>query len=1078
MLSWIISTSMHLRGLAIGLAVCLTVLGIYQLQKMPRDVFPEFEVPVVEIQTEALGLSAEEVRNLVTLNIEELLSGVPWVTSMSSESITGLSSIKLTFERGTDLLEARQMISERLTLAYALPNISEPPHVLQPKSTTSRFMMIGISSDQIEPTELSTLTQWTIKPRLLGVTGVSNVAVWGMRPRELQVQLEPERLRDARLIQEDIFRAAGNSLWVTPLSFLRGSSPGTGGFIDNHNQRLGVHHQMPIFQPEDLAKVALSPKHLLMTGKQMTLGEVAEVTYDHAPMIGDAIVNGGEAGLLLVLDKLPSANTLQVTKSVEQALADLRLGFPGVTFDAKIFKLSSYIETSLSNLVTAITIASILIALTIALYLYSWRAALISLLAIPVSIVTALLIMQAMGATLNTLLLTGLVVALAVVIGDSIHDVDRLLKHIKSNEPSQKTQSVLSLIYQSILNTKGTAIFATLAMLIAATPIFFLGGLAGEFLKPFATTYIVAVIASFVVGTVLTPALSVMLLSHSYPVPTARAPWAKWKSLYESSLSTILKAPGVAVAVGGCLIAAGLATAFILDQSLLPDFKEQNVVVNWRTAPGTSLQETSRIVGRASRELRSIEGVNAVDAHIGRAVSGDQVVGINEAQIWINIDAEAPYEQTLESIRNTINGYPGVDADMEMYLRDTVSTVITGSDNPVVVRIYGHDYDQLEQKAKEVEQALANVDVLTNIRTIGQTKEPQVSVKVDLDAAAKANVKPGEVRRSAATIFSGLNVGFIFEEQKLFNVTVWSPPEARNSIKDLENILVEKSDRHHVRLGDVASVNIVETPTIIRHERISPFIDVVAQPTNVLVGVGEINRSIREQLDQIQFPLEYHPQVLGEYAERQGVSQKVFGLAAASIIGIFLLLQACFHSWRLAAIAFASVPSAIAGGLVMIAIFDGGIISIGSIIGLMALLGISTRFNIFQISSYQKLKLLGIYSTDEVIKKSSVEGANSVIASSLAILVSMIPFVILGNKAGLEIIEPATVVIFGGILTSSGVTLFILPAIYAMLGSNIAPADELNLDFIGSESMESYRSTMDMKNKDLPSESKSKEELI
>jgi Cu/Ag efflux pump CusA len=306
MFRWIIGSSLQFRYLVLGIAATLVVFGTLQVKKMPVDVFPEFAPPVVHVQTEALGLSAEEVESLITLNLEELLSGVPWLKSIRSESVSGLSSIMLIFDRGTDIMKARQMIQERLTLAYTLPNVAKPPVILQPLSATSRFMMIGITSDKVEPTELSMLARWTIKPKLLGVTGVANVAIWGQRLRQLHVQIDPNRLYDARVMQGDIIAAAGDALWVSPLSFLKGSSPGTGGWIDNRNQRLGIQHSMPIEAPEDMAKVAVTPLHLMLTGKLMSLGDVTEQSFSHPPLIGDAVVKNGN-GLMLVIEKFPSA---------------------------------------------------------------------------------------------------------------------------------------------------------------------------------------------------------------------------------------------------------------------------------------------------------------------------------------------------------------------------------------------------------------------------------------------------------------------------------------------------------------------------------------------------------------------------------------------------------------------------------------------------------------------------------------------------------------------------------------------------------------------------------------------------
>src|SRR2546427_1234543 len=412
MFRWMIASSLQFRLVMLGIAAALIAFGTERLYRMPVDVFPEFAAPVVEVQTEAIGLSATEVESLITLNMEELRSGVPWLESIRSKSVTGLSSIVMTFKRGTDIVKARQMIQERLTLAYTLPNVATPPVILQPMPATSRFMMVGISSDKVEPTELSVLARWTIKPKLLGVPGVANVAIWGQRLRQLQVHIDPQRLRDARLLQDDVIAAAGDALWVSPLSFLKGSSPGTGGWIDNPNQRLGVQHTMPIEAPEDMAKVPVSPLHLLMTGKLMSLGEVTEVTFAHPPLIGDAVVKNG-AGLMLVIEKFPGANTLEVTRAVDQALAELSRGLPGVKIDANVFRLATYVKDSISNLTLAIIIGAFLVILVIGAFLFDWRSALVSVVSIPVALLAGVIALHLTGATINTMILAGLVVPLA-----------------------------------------------------------------------------------------------------------------------------------------------------------------------------------------------------------------------------------------------------------------------------------------------------------------------------------------------------------------------------------------------------------------------------------------------------------------------------------------------------------------------------------------------------------------------------------------------------------------------------------------------------------------------------------------
>jgi CzcA family heavy metal efflux pump len=1030
MFRWIIGSSLQFRFLVIGVAAALVALGIYRLQKMPVDVFPEFAAPTVEVHTEAIGLSANEVESLVTLNLEELLSGVPWLQSIRSTSVTGLSSIVLTFERGTDIMRARQLIQERLTLAYTLPNVAQPPVILQPLSATSRFMMVAISSKTVEPTELSLLARWTIKPKLVGVPGVANVAIWGQRLRQLHVHFDPDRLRNARVTQEDVIAAAGDALWVTPLTFLKGSFPGTGGWIDNANQRLGVHHHMPIRTPEDLAKVPLGTPHLVMTGKTMTLGEVAETTFSHPPLIGDAFVNGGN-GLLLVVEKLPSANTLEVTRGVEQGLAELRRGLPGVEIDSSVFRLASYIEDSISNLSQALLIGAVLVLLVVGAFLFNWRSALIAAVSIPLALIAAVMALQLTGATLNTMILAGLVVALGVVIDDAVVDVDKLMKRLRERREGEGA-SIAKLIYDTTLETRSVAIYAALIVMLAVTPIFFVGGVSGAFFEPLALSYVLAVGASMLVALTVTPALSVLLLGKASRGP-GESPAARWLGRrLDARFPRVIEAPGKVFIAAAAVVVVAIAVVPFLGQSLLPSFKEREVLVSWTTAPGTSAAETYRITSRVSRELQSLPWVRKVAAHVGRAVTGDQVVGVNSSQIWVAMDRKADYDKTVAAIRETVEGYPGVERNVATYLRDRVSEVLTGTGNAIVVRIYGQKRDILNQKAEEVRQALSGIRGIVDLRAEGHVEEPQVHLTVNLDPAGRASVKPGDVRRTAANVFGGLSVGFLYEQQKIYDVVVWGAPETRRSLTDLRDLWIEKPDRQHVRLGDVAEVRLEPVPTLLRHESIAPYVDVVANVAGR--SLGAVADEVDDRLEKIQFPLEYHPRLLGEYAELEATQKRMLGVVLAVVLGIFLLLQAGFRSWRLALIGFLALPASIAGGVLAV-LASGGGFSLGSMVGFLAVLGIAARNGLLLINHYQKLETQeGLPFGLDLVVRGTRERLAPIMASSASIIAALLPLIFFGQIAGLEIVQPTAVVIVGGLIASTLLTLFVMPALYLALG--------------------------------------------
>ena len=487
MVRWIVESSMKLRFLIIILAVLLLILGFMQLRQMPVNVFPEIDPPYVEVQTEALGLSAEEVEAFITVPMEaDLLNGVAWLDQIYSESVTGLSSILLVFEPGTDPIRARQMVQERLTQAHALPNVSTPPVMMQPLSSTTRAMMVGLSSEELSLIEMGVLARWNIKPRLLGVPGVANVAIWGQRERQLQVQVDPVKLHEHGVTLDQIIETTGEALWVSPLSFLESSSPGTAGWIDTPNQRLSLRHVLPISTAEDLARVAI------VEHEDLTLADVTTVVEDHQPLIGDAALTTGP-GLILVIEKFPGANTLEVTRGVEKALSDLQPGLQGIEMDTNLYRPANYIETAVANLSTMALIGLVLLALVLLAFYFQWRTALISLLAIPLSLMGAGMVLYLTDATFNMMMLAGMVVALVIIVDDAIVDVENVGQRLRQHHENGGDKSPMFIILDAILETRSPLGFALLIILLAVMPIFFLPGLTGAFFQPLAFSYVLAI---------------------------------------------------------------------------------------------------------------------------------------------------------------------------------------------------------------------------------------------------------------------------------------------------------------------------------------------------------------------------------------------------------------------------------------------------------------------------------------------------------------------------------------------------------------------------------------------------------
>lgn len=1024
----IVRTSLKYHFLVITLALVLMLVGVNQLGNMPVDALPEFSPPYVEIQTEALGLSAEEVEQMITVPMEQdLLAGVAWLDVITSKSVPGLSSIVVYFEPGTDIYRARQMVTERLAqAAVGIPQVSKHPVMIQPTSSASRFMIVGLSSEELSLIEMSVLARWTIGPRLLGVPGVANVAIWGHRDQQLQVLVDPEELRDLGVTLDQIVRTTGNALWVSPLTFLEASTPGTGGFIDTPNQRLGVWHVLPISSPSDLAQVPVARTAL-------TLGDMTKIVEDHQPLIGDAIKNDSP-NLLLVIEKLPGTNTLDVTRGVERAIAALRPGFSSIDFDATLYRPATFIEVAIANLTQTLVIAAVLVALLLGLFFYGWRTTLISLVAIPVSLITALYVLHLQGATLNAMVLAGLVLALGLIIDDAIVDVEHIVRRLRQNRREENPEPIDHVILEASTEIRGTLFFATLIVALAVLPVFFLRGVSGALFQPLAISYLLAVLAAMVVAMTVTPVLSLWLLSNTNLEKRESPLVSSLQRGYERLLTRIAQMPRLSYAIIAILVVAGLVVfPFIRQDQMLPTFQEPYVMVRMDGPPGTSQPEMDRIIIRASSELREIPGVQNVAAHVGRAVTGDQTVDVNAAELWVSIDPGADYAATVNAIEDTIYGYPGLDREVRTYLQQALNNRQSSAAGTYVLRVYGENHRLLRSEVQKVQQTVAGVDGVVNARAVLPLEEPTVEIEVDLASAQRFGVKPGDVRRSAATLLSGIQVGSLFEEQKVFDVVVWSIPEVRGNMSDINNLLIDTPGGGHVRLGEVADVRIAPAPTVINREAISPYIDIAfsIQGRNVSAALTDVEAAMQSY----PFPLEYHAELQRDYLTQQATQQSALVSGLIALIGVFLLLQAATESWRMALVTFLSLLATLVGGL-LAAFLGGSALSTASLFGIFAILGIGARHSVLLVRHYYLLERDGEEFGLGQVLHGSRDRLVPILMTTLATGLALLPFIVFGNTPGHEIARPIAIVILGGLVTSTLINLFILPALYLRFGAS------------------------------------------
>ncbi len=1019
MMRWLVATALELRVAVLVLAVLLLVVGVRMAPKLPLDVFPEFAPPYVEIQTEAPGLSAEEVESLVTVPLENSLNGTAGLKTIRSKSVLGLSSIVMILGEGADLDRTRQLVQERLAVeAPRLPIVARQPVILQPLSTLSRMMMIGVTSTKISQRDMSTLALWTIRPRLMAVPGVVNVAIWGQRDKQFQVLVDPDRLRANQVTLDQIVKSAQDAVALDG-----------GGVIDTPNQRMAVRQRPAVVDAADLARTVVT----FNGGTPLRLGDVADVQIGSPSPIGDAIIND-VPGLLLIVEKQPNANLLEVTRNVEAALDALKPGLTDVELDPKIFRPATFIERAIDNLNHAMILGCLLVVAVLIVFLWDWRTAVISLTAIPLSLVATVVVLSWWGLTINTMIIAGLVISLGEVVDDAIIDVENIVRRLRLNRLAENPKSAFDVVLDASLEVRSAVVFATLIVILVFIPIFFLEGLAGSFFRPLAIGYVLAILASLFVALIVTPALSLMVLP-SDKATGHEPPLGRWlKGPYTKMLSWCLARPRGAIAF--LLVAFALTGLSIphLGQEFLPDFQETDFLMHFVEKPGTSIESMRRVTALASKELRSIPGVRHFGSHIGRAEVADEVVGPNFTELWISIDTDVDYQSTVAKVQQTIDAYPGIYRDLLTFLRERTKEVLTGSSASIVVRIFGPDLPKLRDKAQEVAAVMQKVKGVDHLKVEPQVLVAQVEIRSRPQSLEQFGMTPGQVRRAVTALLRGVKVGEIYQDQMKFDVVVWGVPGVRTDLAALRNLRIDTPTGGHVPLKEVADIRIVPAPNEVKREGASRRIDVVCDAKGR--DLGSVARDVEAAVRELTFEQGYHPEFLGEYAHRQESQTRLFGLSGIALLGILLILYVDFKSLRLTLLVAATIPFALIGG-VAAAWLVGGSISLGSLIGFVTVLGIAARNGIMLVSHYRHLREAeGEPFGLPLVLRGAQERLTPILMTALTTGLALLPLAITGNKPGQEIEYPLAVVILGGLVTSTVLNLFLLPPLYWLFGGD------------------------------------------
>jgi CzcA family heavy metal efflux pump len=1018
MLSGLVRLALMHRALVLALAALLVVLGIRAGSDVPLDVFPEFAPPMIEIQTEAPGLSTEEVESLVSVPIETAVNGIAGLATLRSKSVLGLSSVQLLFARGSDMAVARQMVAERITQVQPrLPFAARQPVVMPPLSSTSRAMKIGLSSNKLDQMQLSELVRWTIRPRLMAVPGVANVAVWGQRDRQLQILVDPDRLRAAGVTLADVRAGAGDALLV-----------GGGGFVDTAQQRLAVQQSGTVQNAADLAQAIVK-----QSGEApVRIGDVAHVVDGHAAPIGNAIIDDGP-GIMLIVEKQPTGNTLELTHAVEAAIAELKPGLKDVKVDTTIFRPATFIERSIDNLTRALAFGCILVAAVLFFFTRDWRQAAISLVAIPLSLLGAGLVLLWSGATINVMVIAGLVIALGEVVDDAIIDVENIARRLRLNSELDSPLPAFDVVLAASLEVRSAVVFATLIVMLVFLPIFFLGGLAGTFFQPLAIAYVLAIGMSLLVALTVTPALCLFLLPRA-PLQDERdtrlVGWLKHR--YARVLPGTIARPRLAIGiVAGGLLIAGLGYSSFKDQ-FLPDFRETDFLMHFVEKPGTSIEAMDRITIRASRELRSIPGVRNFGAHIGRAEAADEVVGPNFTELWISLDESADYDASVARIKAVVEGYPGLYRDVLTYLRERIKEVLTGAGATLVVRLYGPDQAELRAAAGRVREAVSGIVGIADLKVESQVLVPQIRIQPRPVDLARFGLTAGEVRRQAQTLIAAQKVGEIYRDQKAFDVALWGESALRGNLHALRDLMVQSPAGAPVRLRDVANIYILPAPNEVKRENGQRRLDISMNVAGA--DLGTVARKVEAAVAKVPFAQGYHPHVLGEYAALKEARQRLMTTGALGLAGVLLLIWMAFRSGRMTALAGLSLPFALVGGVIAV-MLTGGVLSLGSLVGFVTVIGIAARNGIMLLSHYQHLmKEEGVAFSPILVLRGAEERLVPILMTAACAGLALVPLIAAGNAPGHEIEHPMAIVILGGLISSTALNLFLMPALFARFG--------------------------------------------
>lgn len=1025
MLNKILSISLNNRLIVMLLAIGITIGGLFTVRSMDVDIFPDLTAPTVTILTEAHGLEAEEVERLVTFRIETELNGSPNVRRIRSSSAAGISIVWIEFDWGTDIYKARQIVSEKLpSINEELPIGIGNPTLAPISSIMGEVMLLSVSSDSLSPMQVRTLADWEITPRIKAISGVANVIVIGGDFKQYQVLASPQKMDHFGVSLQELTNAVNNA-----------NDNASGGFYSEYGNQYVIKGEGRVHTTTDIGRSLIKN----VQGYPVRVSDVAEVCIGAADKIGDGSMNGNPS-VIVTISKQPQTNTLKLTDELDIAIAELQNSLPdGIHIHSHIFRQANFIEASINNLQQTLLEGAFFVVIVLFIFLMNWRTTIISLVAIPLSMLTTFLVLQTLGYTINTMSLGGMAIAIGALVDDAIIDVENVFKRLRENysKPQAEKQSALQVIYQASIEIRSSIVIATLIIIVSFVPLFFLGGMEGRLLQPLGIAFVTSVLTSLVVAVTITPVLCSYLLNNEKLLQKQLTGTKTERILsngYQSLLLVVLKHPRVTVGITVIAFTISLFFATRLGRSFLPQFNEGSLVISVVGMPSMSLEESNTVGKMAEKILLDFPEIDIISRRTGRAESDEHAQGVNASEIDVPFTlANRNEEAFLEDVRSKLTALPGVNVTIGMPIAHRVDHMLSGTRANIAIKIFGPDLGKLFQIGKSIENQLKNIGGLADIAVEQQVEVPQIRIRPKRELLTQYGLTIGDFTRFIDVAFAGHAVSNVYEGQRYFDLIVRYDTTARGSLENLKHALVDLPNGAKVALSEIAEIESVSSPNRISRENVQRkvVVSVNVAGTDLRSAVLAIQQKVQ---DNINLPDGYRVEYGGQFESEEKASRLLWLASILAIAVIFVLLYYEFHNLKLATIVLLNLPLALIGGILIVS-FTSGIISIATTIGFISLFGIATRNGILLISKYQDMEQSGM-SQEDVLIKGATDRLNPILMTALTTALALIPLALKGGEPGNEIQSPMAVVILGGLLTATFLNLFVIPSIYKLSKTN------------------------------------------